>query len=97
MTRRVTLSPRAQADLDAIWDYTAAAWNADQAEQYMRQLWQHIQMITENPSIGLARSDIRAEYYCYPSGTHVLFYRLVDGGVDIVRILHQRMDGAQHL
>jgi toxin ParE1/3/4 len=97
MTRRVTLSPRAQGDLDAIWDYTAAAWDDDQAEQYVRQLWQHIQMIAENPSIGLARPDIRAGYYGYPSGTHVLFYRVLDGVVDIVRILHQRMDGTQHL
>jgi plasmid stabilization system protein ParE len=29
----------------------------------------------------------------YPSGSHVLFYRqMADGGVDIVRILHERMD-----
>lgn len=33
-----TLSPRARADLDGIWDYTAERWNADQADRYIRQL-----------------------------------------------------------
>ena len=26
------------------------------------------------------------------SGTHVIFYRLSDGSVDVVRVLHQSMD-----
>jgi toxin ParE1/3/4 len=28
---------------------------------------------------------------------HLLFYRLTDDGVDIVRILHERMDFGRHL
>lgn len=32
MTNRAALSPRAQNDLDDIWDYTTGRWGADQAE-----------------------------------------------------------------
>jgi toxin ParE1/3/4 len=29
------LSPRAQADLDEIWEYTAERWDEDQANRYI--------------------------------------------------------------
>lgn len=34
----VALSPRAQRDLDEIWNYTEAHWGTEQAETYTRQL-----------------------------------------------------------
>ena len=37
-----------------------------------------------------------AGYYEYLSGSHVLFYRRIEGGVDIVRTLHACMDFAGH-
>jgi toxin ParE1/3/4 len=37
--------------------------------------------------------DIRPGYLQIAVGSHVLFYRVGDGGkIDIVRILHRRMD-----
>jgi toxin ParE1/3/4 len=30
-------------------------------------------------------------------GAHVLFYRLIADGIDIVRILHERMDYHRHI
>jgi len=97
MTGRFILSPRAQRDLDEIWDYTAKRWSVDQAEIYTHQLWQDIAAIATQPTIGRACSEVRDGYYRYPSGSHLLFYRRIDGGVDIVRILHERMDFAQHI
>jgi toxin ParE1/3/4 len=31
------------------------------------------------------------------SGAHVIFYREIAAGIDIVRILHRRMDVPRHL
>lgn len=97
MIGRYVLSPRAQGDIDHIWDYTAKHWGVDQAEIYARQLFQHIAAVANQPSIGRACRDVRVGYYKYPSGSHFLFYRLMDNGVDIVRILHERMAFDQHL
>ena len=97
MTDRYILSPRAQRDIDEIWDYTATRWSIDQAEIYTRQLWQDIAAVAALPTIGRACSEVRDGYYRYPSGSHFLFYRRIHGGVDIVRILHERMDFAQHI
>ena len=53
--------------------------------------------VAADPRKGSACDDIRAGYRKFPVGSHVLFFREVDSGIDIVRILHSRMDFARHL
>ena len=36
--------------------------------------------------------EIGAGYLKYAVGSHVIFYRQTDAGIDVIRILHQRMD-----
>jgi toxin ParE1/3/4 len=97
MTGRYVLSPRAQTDLDEIWAYTEDHWGLDQAETYTRDIWQRIEDVAERPTIGQDCSDIRAGYYKISCGSHFLFYRLIAQGIDIVRILHERMDFERHI
>jgi toxin ParE1/3/4 len=97
MKGRFVLKPRAHADLDEIWDYTADRWGLDQAETYIRRLWNDIQTVADNPSLGRECIEVRPGYRKYPSGSHVLFYRLTDDGIDVVRILHERMDYERHI
>ena len=93
----VVLSPRARADLDEIWDYSAEHWGQDQAEEYLRALWRGIGLVGKDPRRGRSCEAIRAGYYRYPIRSHVVFYRMTSTGIDVVRILHQRMDFQQHL
>jgi toxin ParE1/3/4 len=95
--RRYVLSPLAKADLDDIWNYSVAHWSVEQAESYMRQLHRAAEIIATTPARGKACDELRPGYRKYPVGSHILFYRLTDAGVDIVRILHQRMDFDLHL
>jgi toxin ParE1/3/4 len=97
MTGRYALSPRAQDDVDDIWEHTVTRWGIDQAELYIGQLWQNIEAVARKPTNGRACPEVRAGYYKYRSASHYLFYRPIDGGIDIVRILHERMDFPQHL
>ncbi len=97
MSGRFLLSPLAQVDVEKIWTDTARKWGIDQAEDYVRQLGHDIQTIAERPLLGRACADIKKDYYKYPSGSHVLFYRRIDDGVVVVRILHERMDFKTHL
>jgi toxin ParE1/3/4 len=97
MTGRFVLSPRAETDLGEIWDYTTDRWGLDQAEMYTRGIWQCIQAVAQRPAIGQDCSDIRTGYYKISCGSHVLFYRLTADGIDVVRILHERMNYDSHL
>jgi toxin ParE1/3/4 len=47
--------------------------------------------------MGQECSDIRAGYNKISCGSHFLFYRHIADGIDIVRILHERMDFARHI
>ena len=97
MTGRYVLSPRAQGDLDEIWAYTVKQWGIDQAEFYIRQIGRHVETVAAQPMMGRACPEVRAGYYKFPSGSHFLFYRLFKNGIDVVRILHERMDFGRHV
>lgn len=92
------LSPKARADLEGIWDFTAGRWGDAQAETYVRSIQTAIETVAADPGRGRACDDIRAGYRRFAVGSHLLFYRLDKGGVvDVVRILHQRMDFGRHV
>lgn len=97
MTGEVLLSPRARADLDDIWDYSAERWGDERAESYLRGLWAGMKIVAGDPRRGRPCDDIRAGYFKYAVGSHVLFYRPVATGVDVIRVLHRRMDFDRHL
>ena len=88
---------RDQADIEDIWDYTAERWGMGQAEDYIRLLQKAVETIARDPRRGRTCDDIRPGYRKYSVASHVLFYRLVKDGIDVVRVLHQRMDFGQHL
>ncbi|OBI43659.1 plasmid stabilization protein ParE [Mycobacterium kyorinense] len=98
MSSRYLLSPAARADLEQIWDYTNDRWGVDQAEEYLRELQHAIGRAAANPLIGRACDEIRPGYRKLAAGSHTLYYRVTaEGVVDIVRILHQRMDVDRHI
>ena len=93
---RYVVSPRARADLEDIWDYTAERWGPSQAEEYIRLLQHAIETVADNPRKGRSCDEVREGYRKYSVGSHVLFYRSIKVGIDIVRVLHGRMDFERH-
>lgn len=91
------LTPAAQQDLSSIWDFTEERWGLNQAETYIRELQAAIERISEDPRRGRARDDVRDGYCSYAIVSHVIFYLPRADGVDVIRILHQRMDYGRHL
>lgn len=91
------LSPRARRDIDGIWDFTASRWSVRQAEAYIRKIQLAIELVAGKPDIAHSCDHIRPGYWKYRAGSHVLFFRRTDGGIDIIRILHNGMDFEQHL
>lgn len=87
------LSPAARADLEAIWDYTSERWSPDQAERYILAIGDACESLGSGKRLGQSAEDIRKGYRKLSVGAHVVFYRTdANDLIDIVRILHQRMD-----
>ena len=92
------ISPAARQDLEDIWQYTQSVWNIDQADFYIRLLNDGFQRLVDLPSLGQDCSDIRDGYRKYQVERHLIFYRInAENHVEIVRVLHERMDVDSHL
>lgn len=94
---RYRLTPAAQRDLSAIWDFTAERWDADQAERYIGEIRSAIERVASDPRRGRSRDEVRRGYRSYAVVSHVAFFRIGAEAIDVVRILHQRMDPARHV
>ena len=91
------LSPAAQTDLEEIWDYTVSRWGEAQAARYTRDIQATCEALSGGSLVGLSAEDIRAGYRKIAVGSHVLYYREREGTLEIVRILHRRMDVTRHI
>ncbi len=91
------LSPAARADLGEIWEYTAGRWGETQAERYTRDLQAACEALGDGTERGRSAEDVRAGYRKLAVGSHVMYFRLRSGSVEIVRILHRRMDVARRI
>lgn len=90
------LSPLAVADLEDIWLYTFKQWSPEQADAYHHHLIAAIVALAKGGKVG-RRTDIREGYFKCAVGRHFVFYRHSDASLDVIRILHQRMDVERHL
>ena len=90
------LSPLAEADLEEIWLYTFRQWSLEQADAYSLSIMAAIEGLASGCNIG-QRADVREGYWKYRVGRHVVYFRSSDSHLDIIRILHGRMDVDLHL
>jgi toxin ParE1/3/4 len=90
--RRVyRLTPLAEADLEEIWLYTFRQWSLEQADKYHRGIMAAIEGLASGRMIG-QQSDVRDGYWKYKVGMHSVYFRCPDGYLDVIRVLHGRMD-----
>ena len=89
---QIRLRPLALEDLDSIWDYSVDGWDTEQAEKYLHSLNQSFEKLATNPSLGKSCHKIRQGYWKLQVGRHLIFYCPSDETLEIVRILHERMD-----
>jgi toxin ParE1/3/4 len=87
------ISQQAIEDLDKIWIYTLNKWSKEQADRYYDLIMAEIDVIAENYLLGKSAEQTRKNYRVTKIKSHLIFYRKVENEiVEIVRILHQRMD-----
>jgi toxin ParE1/3/4 len=93
----VRLSALAKQDLLSIGRYTKATWGLDQRNRYLAKLDEAFHQLVKTPQLGKACDDIRAGYRKYHVGRHLIFYRQSPEGLEIIRVLHERMDIESYL
>jgi len=88
------ISHEANHDIENIWIYTFEVWSLEQADRYINLIIDEIEYLTENPQSGKDCSQIRKGYFRSRVKSHFIFYKvnLSLEQIEIIRILHQRMD-----
>ena len=87
------ISQQSIEDLDKIWIYTLNKWSKEQADRYYDLIIAEIKFIADNYLIGKSAEQTRKNYRVTKIKSHLIFYRKVENEiVEIVRVLHQRMD-----
>jgi len=90
------VSRAARQDLLRIGRFTERRWGKAKRNHYLGQLDEAFVLLSKNDSIGNTCDEISPGYRKFPEGSHVIYYRVTDM-VEIIRILHERMDPDSHL
>jgi toxin ParE1/3/4 len=84
-------SALARADLIQIW-VDIALDNQAAADRVYERLEARVKILERFPEAGMARPDIAKEARVLVESPYLILYRLVSGGVQIVRVLHGARD-----
>ena len=87
------ISEKANEDFNDIWLYTFETWSQEQADRYYNLILDEIEYIAENFESGKSMEHLRKGYRATKVKSHIIFYRKSKRDtVEIIRVLHQRMD-----
>jgi toxin ParE1/3/4 len=87
-------TPQADHDLDGIWGYIATeSGSYDIADRLVDTIVDRFLLLATHPHIGRARDeDLRPGLRSFPVGNYIILYRVHEGRVLILRILHGNRD-----
>jgi toxin ParE1/3/4 len=94
---QLVIAPAAKTDLKDIYQYELRRRGQAQSDSYLETIKNQFWSITEQPLIGVERSDLLLGARSLPIESHTLFYRITTDTVEIIRVLHGRQDPQRHL
>jgi toxin ParE1/3/4 len=80
----------AERDIRAIWSYYAADASTNIADQVVDRIRARAATLDTLPLSGRPREDVRPGLRSVLAHPYVVFYRIVENDVEVVRVLHQR-------
>jgi len=87
------ISEKAIEDINKIWNYTAENWSLEQADRYYNLIYDEIEYIVRNFELASDFSKIRKSYKYSKVKSHLIFFKKdKNNEIEIVRVLHERMD-----
>lgn len=86
------ISKKAVSDLEEIWLYTFEKWSMEQSDRYYNLIVDEIRFICKDINSGKSMDHIRKGYRSSKVKSHFIFYRIKNNTVEVIRILHERMD-----
>ncbi|MCB1023880.1 MAG: type II toxin-antitoxin system RelE/ParE family toxin [Acidobacteria bacterium] len=87
------ISEKAVEDINRIWIYTAENWSVEQADRYYNLIFDEIEYVAENLESARDFGHIRKGYRYSKVKSHLVFFKITKAKeIEVVRVLHERMD-----
>ena len=91
MIRRLIVSRNAEVDLTLIWVYYAE--RSERAAKRIRyEIFSRYDLLLQFPHIGRSRDELQKGLRSFPVSDYLIFYRAIEDGIEIVRVLHGAQD-----
>ena len=94
---KLILSPSAIRDLQDISSYTLLTWGKEQEDRYLKGLWGKLAEVQSNPESSRLREDLAKGCRSTRYEKHVIFFSFEGQTLQVIRILHGKMDLSNHL
>lgn len=91
MSRRVVWDRDAERDLDGICDYIAKD-STNAANGVLRRIFATCELLASQPLMGEARPELGRDLRSLSVGSYVIFFRPLDHGIGVARVLHGAQD-----
>jgi len=85
------VSDAARTDLEEIWCYIAQD-SPDVADNFIRALVSRFSLLASMPEMGRRREELSPRLRSFALGNYIVFYRLIEDGIEIARVLHGARD-----
>ena len=94
---KLRISSEASEDLASVWEYSRDHWGIEQADLYIDGLMLRLIWLTGNKANWRHRTDIKRGVLSCIYKSHVIYFNEGQGSIDILRVLHGRMDSGRHI
>lgn len=91
------LYPKAINDLEDIYLYSVREFGLQRTEDYILAIETSFQYLANDPLISRKCDYIHQNLRAFNVGSHVIFLKITDYGIAVIRVLHQSMDFNRHL
>ncbi|MBW4614857.1 MAG: type II toxin-antitoxin system RelE/ParE family toxin [Desmonostoc vinosum HA7617-LM4] len=88
---RFRISTQARQDIEDIWNYVAKS-NLQAADKLFDTLRASFPKLAKFPQMGRERSELAPSLRSFLVKSYLIFYRPIEEGIEIVRILHGSQD-----
>lgn len=88
---RIVRSPKVEEDLNAIYDWIADSSPVN-ADAYIERIVAVMNRLAEMPRMGSLRLPSHPDVRSFPVGNHLVFYRSIEDGIEIIRVIHGARD-----
>lgn len=88
---RILRTRDSRSDYDEIWSYIAVQ-NIDAADRLVAHFDATLTVIASAPNMGRGVPELASNLRSFPIGSYLIFYRPVEDGIQLIRVLHGARD-----